>query len=329
MKNIIILFHGGFLKEYNKGTKMKVFISSQSFGKINSKPIATIKSAGYEVILNPLNRKLNEKELIELIDDAVGLIVGTEKITKNVLNHAKSLKVISRYGVGIDNIDLDAARKRKIRIYNTQEAPAKAVAELTLSLILNLLRRIPESNKSMKYGGWQIQMGNSLFNKTLGVLGLGRIGKELVKLVQPFEMKILSYEINPNNEFADQYNVQFESFEEVLAQSDILSLHLPLIKKKTRCIIGEYELSIMKYNSILINTARGGLVDEDALINALNEGSIKGAALDVFEKEPYNGRLLDFDNVLLTPHIGSYTEETRMIMEMKTVKNLIIGLSRV
>ena len=307
---------------------MKVLISSRSFGKINSEPIDALINAGFEVLVNPYNKKLNEKELIELIGDAVGLIAGTESITENVLNHAKTLKVISRYGVGMDNIDMDAAKKRDIEVYNTPNAPAKAVAELTLSLILNLMRRIPESSQPMKDGVWQPQMGHSLYGKTLGIIGLGRIGKELVKLIQPFNVGIFAYEKYPDNDFVTSQNIKLGSLEDVLSQSDVVSVHLPLMEE-TRNIIGAKELSFMKHNSILINTARGGLVDEDRLVNALKEEIIAGAALDAFENEPYTGELLKFNNVLLTPHIGTYTEETRMIMEMETVKNLINALSGV
>jgi len=307
---------------------MKLAISSRSFGKISSKPIDLLKNAGFKVQVNPHNKKLNENELIEMIGDAVGLIAGTEPITEKVLNHAKELKVISRYGVGMDNIDLDAAKKRGIKVYNTPNAPAKAVAELTLSLILNCMRRIPKSSQSMREGTWQPQMGHSLYGKTLGIIGLGRIGKELVKLIQPFNVEILAYEKYPDNDFITSHNITPESLETVLSKSDIVSIHLPLIDE-TRKIIGAKELSLMKHDSILINTARGALVDEDALINALREGAIAGAALDAFESEPYSGELLNFNNVLLTPHIGTYTEETRMTMEMETVDNLIKGLSGV
>jgi D-3-phosphoglycerate dehydrogenase len=307
---------------------MKILISSRSFGEISSKPIELLKNAGFDVTLNANKKKLNEVELIKLIDDAVGLIAGTEQITEEVLAHAKALKVISRYGVGLDNIDLDAAKKRGIEVYNTPNAPAKAVAELTLSLILSIIRRIPESSQPMKDGIWQPQMGHSLYGKTLGIIGLGRIGKEFVKLVQSFNVDIIAYEKYPDNDFITSHNIRLESLERALSQSDVVSIHLPLMKE-TRDIIGVKELSLMKHNSVIINTARGGLVDEDALISALKEGTIAGAALDVFENEPYTGELLNFDNVLLTPHIGTYTEETRMIMEMETVENLIKALSGV
>jgi len=305
---------------------MKVLISSRSFGKINSGPIDLLENAGFEVVINPHNKKLSEGELVELINDAVGLIAGTEPITENVLKHAKELKVISRYGVGLDNIDMDAARKRGIAVYNTPNAPAKAVAELTLSLMLNLMRCISESSQPMKDGIWQPQMGHSLYGKTLGIIGLGRIGKELVKLVQPFNVDIFANEKYPDDNFIALHNVRLGSLEDVLSQSDIVSMHLPLMEE-TRNIIGAKELSIMKYNSFLINTARGGLVDEDALISALKDGTIAGAALDAFEIEPYTGELSDLNNVLLTPHIGTYTEETRIIMEIETVENLINAFS--
>ena len=307
---------------------MKVLISSRSFGKINSEPIDALIDAGFEVVVNPYNKKLDEGELIELIGDAVGLIAGTEQITENMLNHAKALKVISRYGVGMDNIDLDAAKNKGIEVYNTPNAPAKAVAELALTLILNLMRRIPESSQSMKDGIWQPQMGHSLYGKTLGIIGLGRIGKELVKLVQPFNVDIFAYEKYPDNDFITTQNIKLGSLEDVLSQSDVVSIHLPLMKE-TRNIIGAKELSLMKHNSMLINTARGGLIDENALVSALKEGDIAGASLDAFENEPYIGELSNLDNVLLTPHIGTYTEETRIIMEMETVENLINALSGV
>ena len=307
---------------------MKVLISSRSFGKINSEPIDALKNAGFEVVVNPYNKKLDEGELIELIGDAVGLIAGTESITENVLNHAKALKVISRYGVGLDNVDLDATKRRGIEVCNTPNAPAKAVAELTLSLILNLMRRIPESSQPMKNGIWQPQMGNSLYNKMLGIIGLGRIGKELVKLVQPFNVNIFAYEKYPDADFVASHNIRLGLLEDILSQSDVVSIHLPLMEE-TRNIIGAKELSLMKHNSVLINTARGGLVDENALLSVLKEGTIAGAALDAFENEPYTGELLNLNNVLLTPHIGTYTEETRTIMEMETVENLIKALSGV
>ena len=307
---------------------MKVLISSRSFGKMNSKPIDAIKNAGFEVILNPYSKKLNENELIELIHDADGLIAGTEEITENVLKEAKMLKVISRYGVGLDNIDIEAAEKRAIKVYNTPNAPAKAVAELTLGLILDIKRKISESNLRMTNGRWNPQMGTSLFSNTVGVVGLGRIGKEVIKLLEPFRVNVLAFEINPDNSFVESHGISLTTLENLFSQSDVILLHLPLIEA-THNIVGQRELSLMKKTAILVNTARGGLIDETALTGALEDKSIGGVALDAFNQEPYRGKLLDFDNVLLTPHIGSYTKETREVMEMETVENLIVALKEV
>lgn len=306
---------------------MKILISSRSFGKIDSTPIQLLKNAGFETILNPYNRKLKEDELVELIKDAVGLIAGTEKITEKVLQNARYLKVISRYGVGLDSIDLEAAKNRGIVVCTTPDAPTQAVAELTLASILNLYRRIGEVDRNLRSNNWNPLMGRLLFNRTLGIIGLGRIGKQLVRLVQPFELKILAHELYPDKKFISSFGVKLASLEEVLSNSDIVSLHIPLTKE-TYHLIGKKELALMKPDAILVNTARGGLIDEEALIDALKKGIIGGAAIDTFENEPYTGPLKDFDNIILTPHIGSYAKETRIRMELETVNNLINTLNR-
>ncbi len=304
---------------------MKILISSTSFGKINQDPIKNLENAGYTPVLNPYGRKLELAEFIELIEDAVGLIAGTEKITSELLENAPMLKVISRYGVGMDNIDLDAAKKLGIIVRNTPEAPSQAVAELALALMLNLYRRVDEADRNLRNNNWSQLMGRLLSGKSLGIVGLGRIGKKLVKLVQPFEMKIYAHELYPDYEFVSSNNITLVSLNDVLSQSDIVSLHLPLSDKAYH-IIGKKELSQMKKYAILINTSRGGLIDEAALIDALKNGLIGGAGIDTFEKEPYKGELTNFDNVILTCHMGSSSVETRKQMELETVNNLINAL---
>jgi D-3-phosphoglycerate dehydrogenase len=305
--------------------KMKVLISSRSFGKNNRDVVNVLKNAGLEPLFNPLDRKPSEEELITMLDGVVGIIAGTENITKNVLSHATSLKVISRYGMGLDNVDLDTARQRGILVYSTPETPAISVAELTLSLMLNLLRKICKVSRSVQNNSWKPEMGNLLTEKTIGIIGLGRIGKKVVQLLRPFEGNILTYETKPDNKFIKKYKIQLTSFDTLVHTSDIISLHCPL-NEKTHFLIGKDELSQMKTNAILINTARGGLIDENALYNALKTDKIAGAAIDVFENEPYTGKLREFDNVILTPHIGSYTVETRTNMEIEAATNLINGL---
>lgn len=307
---------------------MKILISSRSFG-IDESAIETIKKAGFTVVLNPYKRKLTEDELIELLDeDVVGIIAGTEKITERVLKNAKSLQVISRYGVGLDNIDLEATARRGITVCSSPDAPTQAVAELTLALILNLYRRISEVDRNLRSNEWNPLMGRLLFGKTLGIIGLGRIGKAVVKLVQPFHSTIMAHDPNPDNEFISAYNVKLSSLKKVLSGSDIISLHASLTKE-TYHLIGPKEFALMRKDAIILNTARGSLIDEEALIEALEKGIIGGAALDVFEEEPYHGRLKNFDNVILTPHIGSLTNETRIRMELETAENLLNALKRV
>lgn len=308
---------------------MKILISSRSFGKVDGSAIETIKKAGYTPMLNPYNRKLKEDELGELLDqDVVGLIAGTEKITEKALQNAKSLKVISRYGVGADNIDLVAVKRLGIIVCTTPDAPTQAVAELTLALILNLCRSISDVDRNIRSGKWDPLMGRLLSGKTLGIIGLGRIGKTLVKLVQPFEMKIIAHEPCPNQKFVLSYGIELASLKKVLSESDIISLHIPLTED-THHLIGKKELVFMKHDAIIVNTSRGGLIEEEALIDALERGLISGAALDVFEEEPYYGKLKDLDTVILTPHIGSYAKETRIRMETEAVENLLNGLKGV
>ncbi len=304
---------------------MKILISSASFGKINKDPIRLMENAGLEPVLNPYGRKLEFGEFSELIKDAVGLIAGTEKISAELLGDAPMLKVISRYGVGIDNIDMEAAQRHGIKVCNTPEAPSQAVAELALALMLNLYRRIGEADRNIRANNWSQLLGRLVSGKSLGIIGLGRIGKKIVKLAAPFEMKIYAYDPYPDHEFVASNNITLAPLNDVLSQSDVISLHLPL-SASTVHIVGKKELSLMKKDAVIINTARGGLIDENALIEALRNKQIGGAALDTFEKEPYTGNLMKFDNVILTSHMGSSAVETRKQMELETVNNLIKAL---
>jgi len=304
---------------------MKIFISSRSFGKIDSGAIELLKNQGLEPIINPYDIKLNEQEILELINGSVGIIAGTEKITEKIMSKADQLQVISRYGIGLDNIDLPAANKKGIIVYNTPEAPSVAVAELTLSLILNLLKKIGKVDRDIRNDKWKPEIGNLLTEKTIGIIGLGRIGKKVVQYLQPFHPKILAYEINPDEKFATEYKIKLVSLNDLLSKSDIITIHVPLTKE-TRHLISKREFEKMKTNAVLINCARGGIVDENTLYESLKNKRIAGAAIDAFEDEPNTGKLKELDNIILTPHIGTYTVETRKNMEIETVNNLIKGL---
>jgi D-3-phosphoglycerate dehydrogenase len=279
-------------------------------------------------IINPHGRKLSEEELIEMSNDVVGIIAGTEEISRRIMQNASALKVISRYGIGLDNIDLEAAREFGITVKNTPVAPAQAVAELSVCLMLNLSRRINEMDQKVKSNVWKPVIGNLMSGKTIGIIGLGKIGKKVAMLLEPFNVKIITYELDPDKEFIEQHNIKLVSFEDLIAESDIITLHVPKTSE-TKNIIGEKELFHIKKNALIINTARGGLIDENALIKALEKNLIGGVAIDAFDVEPYKGRLMEFDNVILTPHVGSYTVETRKEMEIETVNNLINALGEV
>jgi len=304
---------------------MRVFISTSSFAEYDKLPLKLLNDAGMNVQLNPYQRKLTKDECLSLYNDIDGLIAGTEALTAGILKSSRNLRVISRCGAGTDSIDMEAAKELGIKVFTTPDAPTQAVAELTIGLILNLVRGISLEDRSVRSGGWQKNMGNLLSKKTLGILGLGRIGKRVVELTQPFNLKYIAWDNSPDRHFADKYGIEFTGLDELLTKADIVTIHLSYASE-LKGIIGGRELKLMKRDAFLLNTARGGLVDEGALSNALKERRIAGAALDVFEQEPYTGPLAKLDNVILTPHIGSYAVESRVDMEVQAVKNLIKGL---
>ena len=307
---------------------MKILISSRSFGKVDSGAEEILEKNGFEVILNPHGRKLNEDELIYYSEDVVGIIAGTETISKKVMENNPTLQVISRYGTGTDSVDLKAAEELGVIVRTTPNASSLAVAELTMSLILNLSRKICQMNDKVKSGTWKPKMGQLLTGKTIGIIGLGNIGKKLAHFLRPYNVNVLAYDTNQDKAFARHNNVKYESLQNLLLQSDIVTLHVPLTNK-TRNIIGKKELSQMKDDAILINTARGGLMDESALLNVLKNKKLGGLAIDSFKREPYAGELTKFENVILTPHIGTYTTETRVQMEHEAVENLLNSLKEV
>lgn len=310
--------------ERNEAMSLKVFISTSSFGVCDQKPLELLKQHDVEVILNPFGRKLTRGESISLFHDIDGLIAGTETIDGEVLDHSRKLKVISRCGAGMDNVDLEKAASLGIRVYSTPDGPTGAVAEMTVALMLNALRRVSQQDAEMKKGVWKKRTGNLLSGKTIGILGLGRIGKRVVELIEAFGVKVVCWELSPDVGFVKRHDIAVESLDEVLRKSDLLTVHLPGIPS-LRHLIGERELNMMKNEAILINTARGELVDEAALYNALNSLNIRAAAIDVFEQEPYEGPLSQLDNITLTPHVASAAEESRIEMEMEAVENLLKG----
>jgi len=301
---------------------MKILISTSTFGQYDDQALKKLKDAGCDVELNPFNRKLALKESFQLYRDRVGVIAGTETITKELLESAKKLKIISRCGSGIDNVDIYTANQLGISVFNTPYGPTLAVAELTVALILCLMRRILEVDKDLRDGIWKKKMGNLLSGKNVGIIGYGRIGQKVSELLLPFGVEI---------SYCDACDISCslpcspQNIESLLSWADIILLHLSTPNEPIP-LIGKIELEKMKQGSWLINTSRGGIVDEEALYLVLKNGKLAGAAIDVFDKEPYEGPLRNLENVILTPHIGSYAKEARIEMEKMAVENLLEGL---
>ena len=303
----------------------KIFIATTSFSTQSEEPLALLKSNNFQVISNNKGRKLKSGELIRELSGFDGVIAGTEEYTQIVLNKLSQLKVISRLGVGLDNIDLETAKILGITISKTKTSPAVAVVELSLNLMLNIARKITNQNNDVKNGVWNKQMGSLLQEKTLGIIGLGTIGKSLVKLVKGFNFRILAFDLFHDEKFAKEHKVNYCDIDTLLTQSDIVSIHLNLTSE-TNGLMNKKRINLLKPECIFINTSRGEIIDENALFVTLEGKNILGAGLDVFTREPYSGPLLELDNVILTPHIGSYAKELRIQMEIEAAENLIRGL---
>lgn len=307
----------------------RILITTSSFGKDDPSPLNLLQNAGYEAIINPYGRKLTEAEVLDLLSEVkpVGIIAGLEPLTARVLQQAKGLKAISRCGVGLDNVDLNAARSLGIAVTNTPDAPTEAVAELTIGLIFNLLRRVSFFDRELRKGNWIKDTGSLGRGKRVGIIGLGRIGKRVAEMLLALGAKVAGTDIQPDYEWLQKNQVPLVSLEELLKQSEILCLHVSH-KPDNEHLIGRKELETMPKGAYLINTSRGEVIDHDALYSMLTNGHLAGAALDVFEQEPYTGPLTQLDNVVLTPHIGSYAREARVEMEIQAAKNLIEELRK-
>lgn len=267
---------------------------------------------------------LEPKGLAECIADYDVLIVrSATKVTREVIEGGR-LKLIVRAGVGLDNIDLEAAKARGVKVFNTPEAPTVAVAELALGLMLAWARRIPRADTSMRQGRWEKSelMGTELRGKTLGIIGTGRVGKAVASRAKAFGMRLLAYDVLLDREFAEEVGLQYVDMQTLLRESDYVTLHVPLIPQ-TKHMIGERELELMKPTAVLVNVARGGIVDEEALIRALREKKIAGACLDVYEEEPpKDSPLLHLPNVVLTPHLGASSAEAQREASVLAAKKI-------
>lgn len=298
-------------------------ISTSSFDIDNNPPLQQLLRQGFQIVTNPHKRKLTEDEIIELLKDgAVGLIAGIEPLTARVLQAASKLKVISRCGAGLDSVDLTAAQQHSIAVLNTPEAPAQAVAELTMGFILSLLRQIGSIDRAVRNGEWPRTQGRLLAAQTVGIVGLGHIGRRVARLCRAFEATVIAHD--PHATQVPE-GVTLVPLEQLLSSADIVTLHLPY-SAATHHLLDAKAFAAMKPEAIVVNAARGGLVDEDALADALTSGKVSAAALDVFEQEPYQGALLALNNVTVTSHVGSLARESRQRMEIEAAENLLQGL---
>jgi len=301
---------------------MKVLISTSSFCEYSNHPIDLLSKKKWEIIKNPYGRKMNHHEIIDLAQDVNYIIAGTETYDKKLLNKLTNLKIISRVGVGLDNIDIDFANKKGVLIHNTALAPSIAVAEFTVSLILNSLKKINESSLDAKKGLWNKKSGTLLSKKTIGIVGAGNIGKKVMNLMANFKNNYLVFDEYQDKQLSNKKNISYVSLEDVFKKSDVISLHLPL-SKKTKNLVNKKLLNLMKKDALLVNTSRGEIINEQDLFNFLKKNKNIQASLDVFKNEPYEGPLLELPNVFITPHISAYAKETRAEMEIEAVKNLI------
>lgn len=306
-------------------TPARVAIATHPFGEVDDAPLRLLREAGAALTLNPLRRKLRPDELaaflVETRADAV--IASTERYDAALLDRAPHLRLIARTGIGLDNIDLDAARARGVIVTWTPEAPSDSAAELTVGLLLGLARHIAAADRLVRRGGWERKIGVLLKDRTVGLLGLGRIGGRVARLLRPFGCRLLATDIDPAvAPRAADLGVTLVPLATLLASVDVLSLHVPLTPD-TRGLLDAAALARLRPGALLVNTSRGEVVDEAAVLAALESGRLGGAALDVFCEEPYQGPLAGREDVLLTCHMGSCSDEGRRAMELGAARAVV------
>jgi D-3-phosphoglycerate dehydrogenase len=302
-------------------SKLRVGITPSSFSASNPAPKQALEAAGIEVIDNPYSRRLTEEEALNYLADKDGLIAGLEPLTENVLKNANSLRAIARVGIGIENIDLVAAENLGIKVSNTPDGPTHAVAELTVTTAIMLSRKVLEINSKMHDGQWVKKIGKGLTGQRVLFVGYGRIGQATANLMRVFGAEIFVYDPFLTKTDLKQGEVAVD-LEEGLKLADIITLHA----NSRDVILGEDQFALMRKGVILLDSARAELVDEEALIKAIDSGTIASGWFDAFWQEPYKGRLMNYDNIILTPHTGTYSEQCRLAMEMDAVKNLLRDL---
>lgn len=299
-----------------------VLLGPSSFGDADPAARRLLTDAGLRLVDNPFKRKLTRAEVRALLTpDVRGLIAGLEPLDGEILA-GSSLRVVSRVGSGVSNVDLAAARTLGIAVRSTPDAPVNAVAELTLGAMLSLMRGLPEMNQALHGGAWTKILGGQLEGKAVAVIGFGRIGRRVAQLVRAFGARVMA--VDPMIKTPAVEGVPVRSLDEALRESDIVTLHV----SGEKVLLDSAAFARLKRGAYICNAARGGVIDEIALKHALDAGVVSGAWLDCFVEEPYTGPLREYRQVLLTPHVGSYTRECRVTMEMEAAVNLLEELKR-
>lgn len=305
---------------------MKLLVTARSFRLRDGEHKRILREAGYDCVESGLDRPLTAEEMTPLVADVDGIIVGLDEIDARVIAAGARLRVISKFGVGLDNIDLAAAARAGVVVTYTPSANRISVAELTLGLMLCLARRIPQHNALAKVGDWSRFVGVELAGKTLGIVGMGQIGEAVGRRCRALEMQIAYFDRRRRGDLEAEGWTTYSSFTDLLTRSDVVTLHCPY-QRGVPPLLDEPELRAMKRTAYLINTARGELVSESALLRALTEGWIAGAASDVFGREPpENSPLLGVGNFLATPHIGAATLEAVERMGIMAARNAVLVL---
>ncbi len=297
-------------------------VTTYPFGRCGDKPRRLLDTSGFEVRYNPFGRRLRASEVAPAVAGAHAIIAGTEPYPPVLLDELADLKVISRVGVGLDNLDLQYCLDRGIEVTYTPEAPADGVAELTISHILSMLRFVPQSDRSVRLKAWNRYLGFLIREKKVGLLGLGRIGSRVARLLQAFGAKVYGCDTAPNAALTDGLDIEWLAMQELFAACDVVSVHVPLTPENRRLVTAR-QIEAMPHGSYLVNTSRGGVVDEQAVLAAIKSGRLAGAAMDVFEEEPYEGPLAQQDNVILTAHMGASAYRSRYLMELGAAEDCL------
>ncbi|MBI3117874.1 MAG: hydroxyacid dehydrogenase [Candidatus Hydrogenedentes bacterium] len=303
---------------------LRVAIGPSSFADEDPAPRRLLETAGVEVKENPFKRRLNEAEIIDHLKDVDGLVAGLEPLNRRVLESAAPrLKAVARVGIGMTNVDLEAAQALGIKVSNTPDGPVNAVAELTLAALLALLRRLVPTNAALHAGQWKKSIGAGLMGAKVLLIGYGRIGRRVAVLLRAFGAEVLVYD-----PYLDRGTLRDEelpvTLEEGLDEAEVISLHA----SGDTCLLDAHAFEKMRDGVLLLNSARGELVDEQALVQALDSGKVAGVWFDAFWQEPYTGPLTRYEQALLTPHTGTYTRQCRLDMETTAVQNLLRDLGR-